>query len=85
MKIIIVIMMLLFSNFVFASPKTTEIMVFNPYRITVMSEIKCDHDYKTGKYRFYKIIELKKKSNMLVIVPNSMKKCELWPLRIKIW
>ena len=85
MKVLVVLFILLLSSFCFAAPKTTEIMVFNPFGITVLSEIKCDHDYKTNKYKFYRLIELKKRSNILVIVPNAMKRCELWPLKVKIW
>jgi hypothetical protein len=54
------------------------IQAFNPVWFTISMEIKCDHDYLTNKYKFYKIITIPGKSAITIRVPASMKNCEIW-------
>jgi len=68
------------------SPKYTELKVFNPYSsVSIKLLIKCDHDYRTKKYRFYKTIIIKRRSGITIRAPMGLKKCEIWPIDMKLF
>lgn len=69
-----------------ASPNYTELMVFNPYSsISLKIMVKCDHNHKTNKYDFYKVVVIKRSSNIVIKAPVGLKKCEIWPIDIKMF
>ena len=56
----------------------TELKIFNPYSsISLKIMVKCDHNHKTKKYNFYKIVIIK--------APVGLKKCEIWPIDMKMF
>lgn len=64
----------------------TELHVFNPYSsVSVKIEVKCDHNYKTKKYDFYKVFIIKRSSNIVIQAPVGLKKCEIWPIDMKMF
>ena len=67
-------------------PDYTEVKVFNPYSsISLKFLVRCDYNPKTKKYKFHKIKILNSDSNTSIIVPNGLKKCEIWPIERKIF
>lgn len=66
--------------------KYTELRVFNPYpSISIKVMVKCDHNYKTKKYRFYKTVVMKRSSSAIIKAPVGLKKCEIWPIEMKMF
>lgn len=61
-----------------AKSNTTSISAFNSYRISVQLEVKCDWDQRVNRFTFHKFFVIPGRSNVTIIVPNSMKKCECW-------
>ena len=60
-------------------PTTTTITTYNPYRLTVELEVKCDWDNNIKGFRFHKFFTVPGKSKTQIVVPSSMKKCQIWP------
>jgi len=60
-------------------PSTVLIQAFNPYRIDVSLEIKCDHDWLKGRYRFHQFVAVPGKGRADIVAPNNMARCEIWP------
>jgi len=58
---------------------TIRITAFNPYRLDVRLEVKCDHDWKTNRFVFHKFIDVPGKQDTVIYVPNNMKDCQIWP------
>jgi hypothetical protein len=59
----------------------TELRINNPYSsISIKLQVKCDHNYKTGKYRYYKEVSIKRSSSIVMKVPTGLRKCEIWPI-----
>ncbi len=56
-----------------------EIDVYNPYRISATLRVKCDWDNTNEEFTFDKEIKVPGNSNTKLIVPNRMKKCQVWP------
>lgn len=75
--------------FLFLYPRTsisnefTQLQMFNPYGISLKMNIKCDHT-KNG-YKFYKTVIIKRHDSVTIKVPNNLKKCEVWPVDIKMF
>jgi hypothetical protein len=65
--------------------RITRIQINNPFRISMSLEVKCDHNWKLNKYNYYQVINIPKKSNTVIAVPASMKYCEIWPIRVKLF
>jgi len=63
---------------------TVVIQTANPYTINVDLEVKCDWEWRKGKYLFHKFITVPGKRKVLINVPNNLKFCEIWP-KISIW
>ena len=63
----------------------TKFNIHNPFSISVKLIVKCDFNYKTKKYNFYKIIIMNKKSKIYMNFPYGFKKCEIWPVNVKIF
>lgn len=55
------------------------IQTANPYRFDVRLEVKCDWDWRSGRYRFHQFIVVPSKQKILIHVPNSLGFCEIWP------
>ena len=62
-----------------STPSTTTITVYNPYRLTVNLEVKCDWDYKKQQFDYLKHFTVPGKKNTEIVVPNRLKKCQVWP------
>jgi hypothetical protein len=68
------------------TPKYTELRVFNPYpHVSIKVMIKCDHNYKTNKYDFYQVVVMKRSSSITIKAPVTLKKCEIWPVDMKMF
>ncbi len=63
---------------------TTTLMVGNPYRASLKLEVKCDWVHEKQQYRFYRIINVPKKTNITIVTPQNMRFCEIWPLDFKL-
>jgi len=61
-----------------------DITAYNPYSLDVELEVKCDHDFKTGKFLYYRKIVVPGKASKTIRVPASLKKCQIWP-KISWW
>lgn len=86
MKYIIILTLLLFATVTAANKHhDVTISIYNPYRIMLKIETKCDWNWKTKKYSFYKIYNIPKKGFKRIIVPNELKECEIWALDFKIF
>jgi len=59
-----------------AESRHTELMVSNPYFLSIQSELKCDWDGK--RYAHHQDIIIKKRSKTVIMVPHGLRKCELW-------
>lgn len=73
---------------VYANTNTqyTELKVFNPYSsISIKLLVKCDHDYKTNRYKFYKTVVVRRSSSVIIRAPQNLKKCEIWPMDMKMF
>ena len=69
-----------------SAQKYTELMVFNPYpSVSVKVMIKCDHNYKTKQYDFYQVVVMKRSSFVTIKAPVGLKKCEIWPIDMKMF
>jgi len=68
-----------------ANDKTTELEVNNVYKVRLVLEVKCDYQWETKKYKYYQIITIPKKGRMTLLVPSSLRRCEIWPLDFKIF
>lgn len=64
---------------------TTKLEVYNPYTVELKLEVKCDHDYKTNKYKYYKIVTIRRQSNITLYTPQNLNRCEIWPLDYKVF
>jgi hypothetical protein len=60
-----------------ATRHTVKIAVHNPYSFRVKLEVKCDWDGK--RYRLHKIFWVSGHRKTIINVPNSLRKCEVWP------
>ena len=58
---------------------TIRITAYNPYRLSVRLEVKCDHDWKTNRFLFHKFIDVPGKQDTVIQVPNNMRDCQIWP------
>lgn len=64
----------------------TELKVFNPYSsISIKLLVKCDHNYKTNRYTFYKTVIIKRSSSIVIRAPSNLRKCEIWPMDMKMF
>lgn len=61
-----------------------DITAYNPYRLQTQMELKCDWNNDTEDYNFHKFIIVPAKGSILIRVPNSIHKCEIWP-KILFW
>ena len=61
------------------------ITIFNSWPVSVLLESKCNFNYETQKYSFYKKIFIPKRSNRTLSVPNGLTNCEVWVLDVKLW
>lgn len=78
-------MLILTLLFNLITPNYTELKIFNPYSsVSLRLEVKCDHNYKTNKYKFHKIFAVNRGENMTLYTPTDLKKCEIWPLGFKL-
>jgi hypothetical protein len=68
----------MFSSIADALP-TTKIGVYNSYSLSLRLEVKCDHDWKTKRFLFHKFVVVKGKKKTTIIIPNNMRKCQVWP------
>jgi hypothetical protein len=85
---IIAIIIVMVGTIVYANNKThyTELKIFNPYSsVSVELLVKCDHNWKSGKYNYYKKIVVNRNSNVAIKTPNNLKKCEIWPINMKLF
>jgi len=75
--VLVWIMMFKIAN---ASPKRfTTLQINNGYFLSVSTEIKCDFDPTTQRYKYHQFVNVRSKSKTYVDVPWGMKFCELWP------
>jgi len=63
-------------------PIVTNIVVNNTFNIGTELEIKCDYNYRTNTYAYFKRIIIPKKTNRTLTVPGGRKQCEIWVIRI---
>lgn len=61
------------------SNKITELIVYNPYRLSVQLEVKCDYQNKTKKFRYHKFVEVPGRKNTIIKTPANLKQCQIWP------
>lgn len=55
------------------------IQTANPYSFAVRLEVKCDWDWRSGRYAFHQWLVVPGKKQTLIKVPNNLKFCEIWP------
>lgn len=67
------------------STSYTKLSIHNPFSISVKLIVKCDHNYKTRKYKFYKTIIMNRNSRIYMNFPSDLKRCEIWPVDTKIF
>ena len=60
-------------------PSTTTIHAFNPYRLKINLEIKCDFNRKQQDYTYHQFIMVYGKSDTRIVTPSNLKYCEIWP------
>lgn len=60
----------------------TNIHIHNTHGVGVLIETKCDFDYKTQNYRFYKRMLIPKKTDRTLSVPFGLKECEIWVIKV---
>jgi len=61
-----------------ASNDTVNISIWNPYRITLGCEVKCDWNNKTRKFDYYNNIIVPGKGKYILKVGKQYKDCEVW-------
>ena len=77
---LVVLVGFFFVGFAVAQEKqVVRIETHNPYSLTVKLEVKCDYDWKTKNYKYYENVLIKGKKDVTLLVPNSLKRCEIWP------
>jgi len=84
---------ILFTFFILSTPsyanisaKNTELEIHNPYSsVSIRLLVKCDYNNKTGGYKFFKNIVVNRNSNTSIRAPAGLKKCEIWPIGIKLF
>lgn len=78
--IIIIIAVCLLSASSFTNEEDmVQIHVYNPYRISVGCEVKCDWDGKAKQYKYYKWIIVKGKKSYNLKISRKYNNCEVWP------
>lgn len=77
--VVIVIIYIGAVSYAMTRKQTVEISVYNPYRISATLRVKCDWDNNLEEFIFDKEIKVPGNSNTKLVVPNRMKKCQIWP------
>jgi hypothetical protein len=65
--------------------RDTNIHIHNTHAVGVLLETKCDFNYKTQSYKFYKRIFVPKKDDRTISVPYGLKECEIWVIKVVFW
>ena len=75
----IILMLLVVLLLFMAIPETDSVIIniYNPYRIAVGCEVKCDWDGK--KYAYYNNIIVPGKGHYKLVVSKKYNNCEVWP------
>lgn len=63
---------------------TTTLEINNTFPISVVLETKCDVVPGTSNYKFYKRIIVPKSGKYELVVPSSLRKCEIWTISYKL-
>lgn len=63
----------------FNKNNNTKIIAYNPYSMKVELEVKCDYNSKRGEFTYHRFFVIPKKSNVVIVVPNLLKECQVWP------
>lgn len=63
----------------------TNITINNPKAADALIQIKCNHQYKTNTYKFYKQFWIMRRSSAKLTVPSGMKDCEIWVIDVKVF
>lgn len=69
----------MFFKKVFLEEKNVEITINNPYILDGSLDVRCDWDGNKRKYGFKSFVYIKSKHSSSVRIPNSVKKCQIWP------
>ncbi len=75
-SVIVLFVVSLLTQLYAAKPNTSELMIYNPFRIGVNIELKCNWNGKRFAYRQY--YKLSKRSKVKILLPHNSK-CQLWP------
>ena len=67
------------------SAGTTSITINNSHAIEVTLEVKCDYQWETKSYKYYKQIVVPKLRHYTIAVPNNIRSCEIWTLNVDIF
>ena len=54
-------------------------VVFNPYNVKIRLRIKCNYNQKLKKFEYDKTILINEKNKGKFILPNNIKRCQVWP------
>jgi len=85
-SIFLVLIMVCAAVYANTSAQYTELKIFNPYSsVAIKLLVKCDHNYKTNKYRFYKTVIIRGNANVIIKAPVGLKKCEIWPIEMNMF
>jgi hypothetical protein len=63
----------------------TTIEINNTFSMGILFNVKCDHNYQTQRYDFYRDIDIPGRGKYILKVPNHFKRCEIWPIKIRFF
>lgn len=84
LKISTIILCLLYGSTFYGQTSkrnVTDITINNSFRVGAELEVKCDHIAGKG-YSYYKRIVVPGKENRMLRVPQGLRNCEIWVLKI---
>jgi hypothetical protein len=55
------------------------VKVYNPYRVKIQLQVKCDYDNKIKRFKYNKTKTITKRGNTKFILPDNIKRCQVWP------
>lgn len=56
-----------------------DLRISNPYSLALNLEVKCDWQSDSNKYKYYRVINIPRKTITTLTFPNQLRSCELWP------
>jgi hypothetical protein len=84
MRILILLVVFLFPAETFSRDNVINIKIGNPFRVSLLVEVKADHDYRRNRYQFYQRIKIPARSTIQLHLPR-LTEVEIWALEYHLF